>query len=253
MNYTTYYSRGQKVFLINTTPGRDESLFEAFSATISACDNRQLELRPRYTLHHGEEGLLKPGMQFKVTAESFGAGVQFSGEISSISSTGFVLTPLGPIEMYQRSQVPRMDLILGFLTFTRAAPLVVFRQEWQRLVDGMAAGNTANLELEPCQLNLGIGGLRSVVDLSERQYDLSMVFIELEAGKPPVCAVTEQLWRRSLPDDEGIAIGRRFVVIRKQDQTRIQHHIEHQLKKQGKKLKQQKNNWELLDCMFREH
>lgn len=252
MNYTTYYSRGQKVFLINITPGRDQSLFEAFSATISTCDNQQLELRPRYALHHGEEGLLKPGMQFKVTAESFGAGVQFSGEISSISSTGFVLKPLGPIEMYQRSQVPRMDMILGFRAFTRAAPLEVFRQEWQRVVDGMAAGKAANLELEQSQLNLGVGGLRSVVDLSERQYDLSMVFIELEAGKPPVCAVTEQLWRRTLPDDEGIAIGRRFVLIRKQDQTRIQQQIEQLLKKQGKKLKHPKNNWELLDRMFRE-
>lgn len=251
MNYTTYYSRGQKVFLINITPQRDEHVFEAFSATIVTCDNGRFELRPRYTLHHGSEGLLKPGMRFKVTAESFGAGVQFSGEISSVAGHCFSLNPIGPIEMYQRSQVPRMDIILGFRSFTRNAPLVVFHHEWQRLQEGFRLNDPAALELEPCQINLGVGGLRSVIEHGERQHDLAMVFIELEPRQPPVCAVAEQLWRRTLPDEEGIAVGHRFVLIRKEDQLRIQRHIEHLLKKQGKKLKQQKNNWELLDRMFR--
>lgn len=250
MNYTTYYSRGQKVFLINITPGRDESVFEAFSATIAACDNRQFELRPRYTLHHGTESPLRQGMQFKVTAESFGSGVQFSCEISSVSSSGFTLKPTGPIEMYQRSQVPRLDMIVGFRSFSRTAPLMVFQQEWQRLQEGLTTGNAAMLELTPNQINLGIGGLRSVAEQTERHHDLAMVFIELEVGQPPVCAVAEQLWRRTLPDDEGVAIGRRFVLIRKDDQLRIQHHIEQTLKKQGRKLKNRKSNWELLDRMF---
>ncbi len=29
MNYSTYFTRGQKVFLINTSADRDKSLFEA--------------------------------------------------------------------------------------------------------------------------------------------------------------------------------------------------------------------------------
>lgn len=251
MNYTTYYSRGQKVFLINITPERDESIFEAFSATIVACDNHRFELRPRYTMYHGAENLLKQGMQFKVTAESFGSGVQFSSEISSVSNSGFVLAPTGPIEMYQRSQVPRMDMIVGFRSFTRTAPLTVFHHEWLRLQEGLTTGNPTALEFTPSQINLGVGGLRSVAEQTERQHDLAMVFIELEPGQPPVCAVAEQLWRRTLPDEEGVAIGRRFVLIRKEDQLRIQQHIEKHLKKQGRKLKKTKNNWELLDRMFR--
>lgn len=251
MNYTTYYSRGQKVFLINITPGRDESIFEAFSATITDCDNRQFELRPRYTLQHGTENPLKQGMLFKVTAESFGSGVQFSSEISSVTGSGFTLRPTSPIEMYQRSQVPRHDMIVGFRSFSRTAPLAVFQQEWHRLQDKLKTGNAATqLELTPSQINLGMGGLRSVVTPHERHHDLSMVFIDLEAGHPPVCAVAEQLWRRTLPDDEGVAIGHRFVLIRKDDQMRIQHHIAHTLKKQGRKLKNSKRNWELLDQMF---
>ncbi len=250
MNYTTYYSRGQKVFLINITPGRDDSIFEAFSATIVTCDNHHFELRPRYTLHHGAENPLKKGMQFKVTAESFGSGVQFSAEVSTVSNTGFSLKPTGPIEMYQRSQVPRLDMIVGFRSFTRSAPLVVFQEEWQRLQEGLTSSKAAMLELIPNQINLGVGGLRSVSEQTGRHHDLSVVFIELVVGEPPVCAVAEQLWRRVLPDEEGVAIGHRFVLIRKDDQRRIQRHIEQLLKQQGRKLKKQKNNWELLDRMF---
>ncbi len=251
MNYATYYNRGQKVFLINISPDRDQSLFEAFSATIVSCDNRHFELRPRYPLLQSGVGLLKKGAQFKVTAESFGSGVQFSGEISSISGNSFILNPTGPIEMYQRSQVPRMDMIAGFRSFTRTASLAVFHQEWRRLQEGLSSGKASPLELVPRQINLGIGGLRVVAEQDERQHDLSIVFIEMETGQAPICAITEQIWRRGLPDEGGGATGQRFVLIRKEDQHKIQHQIERLLKKQGRKLKPTKNNWELLDRMFR--
>jgi len=252
MNYTTYFSRGQKVFLITINQDQDDSIFKAFSATITNCDNNSFELRPRYALHHNEEGLLKTGMQFKVTSESYGCGVQLKGTISKISGSHFTLVPADLIEMYQRSQVPRIDLTLGFYSFTRNAPLSVFRHEWSRFIDGLSTKTAQQLGLVSSQINLGVGGVRYVVEPTEQQTELSMVFIELEHGHPPVCAIAEQLWRRSFPDEEGVAIGRRFVQIRKSDQDRIQEFILLQHKKQGKKEKKSKNNWELLDRMLHE-
>ncbi len=79
-----------------------------------------------------------------------------------------------------------------------------------------------------------------------------MVFIDLEQGTAPVCAVAELLWRRSLPDDDRLAIGRRFILIRKTDQQRIQAYIQHRQKKQSKKAIRPRHNWELLDRMFHE-
>ena len=250
MNYTTYYNRGQRVFLINLSPDRDESVFEAFSATIMACDNTRFELRPRYNLRQGSKELPTKGMLFKVTAESFGAGVQFSGEVDTVSHNGFTLMPTGPIEMYQRSQVSRMDTTVGFRSFTRNAPLEVFRQEWQHLQEGLLAGKATDLEMVPSQINLGIGGLRFMAAPDDRQYDLAMVFIQLGCDRPPICAVAEQLWHRTLPDMEGTVVGRRFVIIRKEDQLLIQRYLEQRLKKQGRRPPKPKNNWELLDRMF---
>lgn len=250
MNYTTYFSRGQKVFLINITDDRDDSIFEAFSATITACDNHFFELRPRYGLNHSEEGLLRTGMQFKVTSESYGCGVQFKGTISKISGSNFSLVPAGLIEMYQRSQVPRMDLTLEFSTFMRTAPLSVFRHEWSRFVEGLSAKTAEQIGLVSSQINLGVGGVRYVADPADQQTDLSMAFIELEHGQPPVCAIAELLWRRKFPHDEGVAIGRRFVQIRKSDQDRIQNFILMRHKKSGRKIQQAKSNWELLDKML---
>ncbi len=252
MNYTTYFARGQKVFLINTSPDRDSNLFEAFSATVVAADNKQFVLRTRYPLHHGELHILKPGMRFKITTESYGSGVQFVGVVHSVNGRDFIVHPTGQLEMYQRSQVPRMDLILDFRTFTRSAPLTFFRQEWERYQGKLSASSTEKLELTSGEINLGAGGFRHIIDKSEPYSDLAMVFIDLEQGTPPICAVAELLWRRSLPDEDKIAVGQRFILIRKADQERIQAYIQHCQKKQSKKTIRQKNNWELLDRMFHE-
>lgn len=251
MNFTTYYTRGQRVFLINVSAGRDESLFEAFSATIISLDDRQFELRPRYALNHGEEGKLKPGMRFKVTAESYGSGVQCIGSIGSVSGSSFTLYPDDLIEMYQRGQVPRIDLVCRFRTFTRTAPLALFAREWRNFVQGLAApGMPERLEMQPGQINIGMGGMRYLTESVEPQTELAVVFIELEKDRPPVCAVAELMWRRTLPDQEGTAIGRRFVLIRKEDQERIEQFITTHQKKQRKKIVPAKTNWELLDRMF---
>lgn len=252
MNYTTYFTRGQKVFLINTSPERDNGLFEAFSATITEADNTRFVLCCRYPLQHADLQPLKPGMRFKVTAESYGSGVQFSGSVHSVSGSTFVIHPANQIEMYQRSQVPRMDTIINFRVFTRSAPLGFFRQEWEHYRTLLTSCSVDKLELESGEINLGVGGLRYLADQAEKQSVLAMVFISLEPDTPPVCAVAELLWRRTLPDDELSAIGRRFVLIQKSDQERIQTYIQRHQKKIRKKAVRQKNNWELLDRMFYE-
>lgn len=252
MNYTTYFTRGHKVFLINTSPERDSGIFEAFSASITAADNNQFALHSRYPLHHGQEQTLKPGMRFKVTAESYGSGVQFSGTVHSVSGNNFVINPENQIEMYQRSQILRMDTILDFRIFTRSAPLAFFMHEWKHYQTMLADNSTDKLELTSGEINLGAGGLRYLAAQSENQSDLAMVFIDLEQGTPPVCAVAELLWRRTLPDDDRIAVGRRFVLIRKADQERVQAYNQRHQKKQSKKAVRQKSSWELLDRMFYE-
>lgn len=250
MNYTTYYTRGQKVFLINTTPGRDETIFEAFSATIAACNNHHFELRPRYKLLQGAEGHPAAGMHYKVTTESHGSGVQFNGIIRSVTASSIMLQPTDLIEMYQRSQAPRMDLITSYQVFSKNAPLAVFHHEWHQLLEGLCADISEKLEFTAAQINLGIGGIRYITNTNDHQSDLAIVFIELEKGKPPVCAVAELLWRRALPDEDGTAVGRRFVLIHKKDQERLQLFIQQHQKKHGKQLKPRKNNWELLDRML---
>lgn len=252
MNYSTYFMRGQKVFLINTSPDRDKNLFEAFSATIGAAENKQFMMHSRYPLHNGDLHSLQVGMRFKVTTESYGSGMQFIGTVSSVSGKDFVINPTGQLEMYQRSQVLRMDLILDFRTFTRSSPLPFFRNEWDRYQTMLTKSSCAELELKSSEINLGAGGFRYLADKSDPQSELGMVFINLEQGTPPVCAVAELLWRRSLPDDGRLAIGRRFILIRKADQERIQAYINSRQKKQSKNVTRPKNNWELLDRMFHE-
>lgn len=250
MNYTTYYTRGQRVFLINADTGRDQTCFEGFSATIAGCDNDLFELRPRYPLNHGQDRVVSAGMLYKVTAESYGSGVQFLGRLSHVNGGLVRLKPEGAIEMYQRSQVPRSDLLVSYKIFTRTAPLAVFQHEWRRLQQGLTPAAAARIDLQSGQLNLGMGGLSYMVAQSEPQSDLAMAVIMLQPDSVPICAVAEQLWRRTLPDGSGSVIGRRFVQITKHDQKRIEQHLQQLAKQTKKKIKPAKTNWELLDKML---
>jgi c-di-GMP-binding flagellar brake protein YcgR len=252
MNYLKYFARGQKVFLINTTPGRDNKIFQAFSATIVSCDNNLFELRPRYSLGDGADSLVAQEMQFKITAESYGVGVQFTGEVSAIRAGGVIaVKPLATMEMYQRAQVPRVDTILDFRYFSRTATLSVFYKEWVKVMNSMSVpGAVERLALAPREINLGAGGIRYLIEPGEQQTDLSMIFLDIKDGLAPVCVVAEQLWKRTLPDSEGIASGRRFVLITKADQERLQKFSTAKLKKLGRKTKLDRTNWELLDRMI---
>ena len=248
MNYATYYTKGQRVFLINATADHNDTVFEALSATITASNNQLLDLHLRYPVNKGDQTLIKPGMQFKVTTESYGTGVQFVGTVTRLEGTTCQVKPDSLIEMYQRSQMPRTDIITHYRVFCRNAPLAMFRQEWQRFSDGINTINQASLDLTDAQINLGMGGISYVTSADEPQTDLAMVFVVIHQNEPPVCAVAELLWKRSLPDAEGIAVGRRFVVISKADQERIKTFVQRK-QKNDKKKKPEKTYWELLDRM----
>jgi len=50
MNYDRYFSRGQKVYLINISQTRDESIYESFSATIVSSSENCITLKAPYRL-----------------------------------------------------------------------------------------------------------------------------------------------------------------------------------------------------------
>ena len=220
MHYDKYFGRTQKVFLINISEERDESVFDAFTGKVLSCDEETILLKTAYRLFSGEVQHLKPGMQFKVTTEAMGMGVQIRAELSELlSPEELKLRPLGELSMYQRRQTPRVDITLPLLQVPQKSSLAAFQREWKRVVNDLHKPDPPRLKLTETAINLSAGGIR--VDLAAEPVPLSLVVIDLQDEKPPLCAVAELIWHKRDEELGVIRCGHRFVSILKEDQERI--------------------------------
>jgi len=62
-------------------------------------------------------------MQFKLSTESFGVGVQLRAELTATPAEETLeVKPLGGMEIYQRRQMPRVDVNLPFCTYSKNHP-----------------------------------------------------------------------------------------------------------------------------------
>lgn len=220
MHYDKYFGRNQKVFLINISEGRDETVYNSFTGKVVLCDEDRILLKTVYRLYSGELMNLKPGMQFKLTTESMGMGVQIRAELAEIiSAEELKLRPLGELSVYQRRQTPRAEITLPLLYVPQKSSLAAFQREWKRVTSDLHKSDPPRPKLNSTDLNLSTGGIR--LDLANEPSHLSLVVIGLEDEKPPVCAVAELVWKQKEEDQALVRCGHRFVEILKEDQERI--------------------------------
>jgi len=220
MHYDKYFGRNQKVFLINISEERDEAVFTSFTGKILICDEDKILLRTAYRLYSGDVLNLKPGMQFKLTTEALGMGVQIRAELAElISPEELRLRPLGELSVYQRRQSPRTDVMLPLVLVPQKSSLAAFQREWKRVVSDLHKAAPPRLKLTSANLNLSAGGVR--LDLANEPTHLALLVIDLQDEKPPVCAVAELVWQQRDEEQNIIRCGHRFVEILKEDQERI--------------------------------
>jgi hypothetical protein len=225
MNYNRYFASNQKVALINISEDRDESVFDSFTAKVLICNEDSILLKTAYRLYSGELLNLKPGMQFKLTTEAMGMGVQIQAELEGlVSPDELKLRPMGELSVYQRRQSPRAGLTLPLLLVPQKSSLAAFQREWHRVVQDLHKPSPPRLKLTSTVINLSAGGFG--VDLTTEPTHLALVVIDLQDERSPVCAVAELIWRKQNDERQVTACGHRFVEILKEDQERIASLVE---------------------------
>lgn len=220
MHYDKYFGRQQKVFLINISEERDTTVYNSFTGKILLCNDTHILLKTAYRLFSNDQGDLRPGMQFKLTTEALGMGVQLRAElIELVSPEELRLRPLGELSVYQRRQTARTDLRLPFLHVAQKSSLASFQREWRRVIQDLHSPAPPRLKLTETDLNLSAGGFR--IELPVEPSHLGLTVIDLQDDKPPVCAVAELVWYEQNEEQERVVCGHRFVEILKEDQERL--------------------------------
>jgi len=246
MNYDRYFSRGQKVYLINISQTRDESVYESLSATVVSSSDTCITIKSPYRLGSGDSTPLAAGMQFKLSTESFGVGVQLRAELIDIpAAETLALQPIGQMEIYQRRLMPRADVSLPFLHVLQKSSLAAFKREWRRVITDLHQPTPPRLKLQQTPLNLSAGGIR--FELTTLPTPLAMVVVDLQDDAPPVCAVAELVWQKTRQEDGMLVCGHRFLEILKEDQARLAALVDRMGGGSGGRIR---DNWDLLDRMM---
>lgn len=249
IDYSRYFSLRQKVFLIDVSDERDTEHFASMSGFVIARHGDVIELSIPYPVEL--ESLVSPDhvTTYKLTSESLGNGIQVLTELVRVTQGNIVHLKLhGVLELFQRRSAPRVETTLDLFHLRRDFSLTFFRKEWRRVVEYTdAKGLPPNIKLRSTPVNLSMGGLRLTMPEQEQVSPLSMFFLDLKDGLPPVCTLGELVWNRI--EDNDMTCGYRFIQIRKMDRERINRYIQVIQKEKGLFAASTKTNWELLDQM----
>lgn len=245
MSYDRYFSRGQKVFLIDISQDRDPSVYHSISATVVASNDTTITIKTPYRLFSGQSAPPEPGMQFKITTEAMGMGVQLRTELLATPAPEILeLRPVGEMEVYQRRRLPRVNVQLPFLYVLQNSSLAAFKREWRRVVNDLHQPTPPRLKLQDTLLNISAGGIR--FDLTTPPTPLAITIVDIQDGGPLICTVAELVWQQIRPEDGAFVCGHRFLEILKEDQARLAAFVD----TVGGSTSRIRDNWDLQDKMM---
>lgn len=248
-DYSRYFALKQKVSLINVSEERDREHFESLSGIVAARHGDIVELHIPYPIEQEAPNNSANKIHFKLTSESLGNGIQVMTELIKVASGNiFHLQLRGNLELFQRRKTPRIDADIRLFHLKRDLSLTLFRKEWKRIVDYMKTkGLPANLVLYEKNVNLSMGGIRLVTEGNTPCSPLSMLFLDIDDGQPPICVLAENVWQSR--ENNELLCGHRFIQILKSDQERINRYVQATQKRLGIPVTTGKINWELVDQM----
>jgi hypothetical protein len=128
--------------------------------------------------------------------------------------------------MFQRRISQRFDCQLG-IRFSRAAKtLQTMREIWEKNLEVLYSPEAPLIfeGFNSVQVNISSGGIRLTIKPPANQGELCLILINLEDGKPPICAIAEVVWG-CMQDEDSVTAGMRFINILSDDQQRIEDFI----------------------------
>lgn len=230
MNFQRYMKQGQNLLLRVQGESSQNPRTELITVSVLSVDgNRALVMVPR-TVTSIEHYPFVKGKRFEITTEALGMGARVTGTYEkAINNNSFELQLEPDLQLFQRQLNPRLNCELG-IRFSRAAKtLNNMRDIWQRNLDLLYSKDAPLIfdGFKPCRTNISAGGIRFVIKPPANQGELCLILINLDDGKPPVCAIAEIIWCCTLKNT-AVNTGMRFTNILSEDQSRISDFIKKQ-------------------------
>ncbi|MCW8859790.1 MAG: PilZ domain-containing protein [Deltaproteobacteria bacterium] len=228
MKYQRYFKPTQQLLLKVNNDLHQDGRTELMTAFVTSCKEETLIVSLPYGANAVEQYPFREGLPVEISTESMGMGIKTTGSFDKkVDGSQFALTLNSELQMFQRRISQRFDCQLG-IRFSRAAKtLQTMREIWERNLEVLYSPEAPLIfdGFKSSRVNISSGGLRLSIKPPANQAELCLVLINLEDGKPPICAIAEVVWI-CMQDDDAVTAGMRFINILGDDQQRIGTFIE---------------------------
>lgn len=223
MDYQRYFKSGQQLLLKALNDTNQDGRTEVMTVFVVSLGEDSLVLSLPYGADAVDQYPFSEGLPFEISTEALGLGVRTTGNFEKkVDGNKFTLKLNPDLQMFQRRISQRFDCELG-IRFSRAAKtLQTMREIWEKNIEVLYSPEAplAFDGFKPYRVNISSGGIRFSIPPPADQGELCLVLINLEDGKPPVCAITEFIWI-CMQDESAVTTGMRFINILSADQHRI--------------------------------
>lgn len=227
MNYKRYFRSGQQLLLKVQNGTNQNERTELMTAFVVSLERDSLVLSLPYGADAVNQYSLNTGLSFEVTTEAMGLGIRTTGNLEeTIDGNQFSLKLSHDLEMFQRRVSQRFDGELGIRFSQAAKTLQTIRKTWEKNIEVLYSPEAPLVftGFKSHRVNISSGGIRFSIKPPADQGDLCLILINLEDGRPPVCAIAEVVWI-FMQDTAVVTAGMRFINILSADQQRIDNYI----------------------------
>lgn len=231
MNYQHYFKSGQQLLIKIKNPSKGDEHTELMTAYVSSLEKDILiiSLSHPYGENAANQYPLSDELIFDITTESMGLGVRAEATfIEIIAGTKFALKFCTGIEMFQRRLHKRYDCNLGIRFSRSAKTLQTMRDIWKKNIEVLYSPEAPLVydNFKKSRINISSEGIRFTIKAPANQGDICLILINLNDGKPPICAITEIVWTCMEDNEIALTAGMRFIRILSSDQKRIEEFIQ---------------------------
>jgi len=227
MNYQRYFKPGQQLLLRIQDKAAESKRTELMTVFVVLLEEDELTLSLPYGTDAVENYPFSDGLSFEISTEAMGMGVRTTGTFKCKIDGNHFSVKLNPdLQMFQRRISQRLDCQLG-IRFSRAAKtLQTMKEIWEKNIEVLYSPEAPLVfdGFKARRVNISSGGIRFSIKPPADQGDLCLLLINLEDGKPPVCAIAEIVWACML-NETAVTAGMRFINILSEDQQRIDNYI----------------------------
>ena len=232
-----YFKEGQKISLHAISGKEDTQKIDAITCYLKIQGQGYVDLTLPYGSNPDENYPFYPETKYEILSDAMGVGVRLTGHFEKYLKSDLIrVRHNSDLQLIHRRVEDRRQEILE-LGYTKGkGKLRSFKQQWKKNTKILEnIDTTANLPKFPqVNVNISMTGVGFKIKTPIEIADLCLLYINLNDGKPPVCTMTEVVWRAEEEKDGRCMAGFQYLNILEADRKRIQRFIKEKSRKKDR-------------------